>query len=1219
VSDISTQAQIQATKRINSNSPDAMSREFRFNLMESGRLISTATNDTNGIIVFPPIDYDTPGGHDYQINEVVDNPPLPGWNYDYHSCTVRVEVTADPETGKLTAKVIFEPDISPNFVNTYTSSNTPFTIQNKVIGHGKTPGDGEFGFDLVDENGNVIGHAHNDANGNIVFPNIELPVGDHDLKILPPPDGNGWVFDKPYVPVHVKVIDNGNGTTSTQITYPDDPNFIVTYTPAPGKLNMIAHKVLHGWTLPTKSNKVFTFVLKDENGNVIKSVEGTDGTIDFGDIDLTQIGDHKYTISEQGTDSNGWTLDQNEYPVTVTVTDDGKAHLVGSADNVPNLTNIYKPAPASTGEYGVPQVKKAVSGGPALKDGQFTFGIFDADDNLISTGTNDANGNIKFPVGYFEKAGEYNYTIKETTPSGGGYTVDGSSYPYKVVVTDDGLGQLHGVITQPTPTPTFTNTYHTEGSQSILLYKSLQGWNNGLTAPNFTFTLKDSSGNEIKNVVSNGGTLNFGLLHYTEAGDYDYTVEENKPLPPGWIIPKSSYRIRVHMEDDGSGNLIATVTYPDEGTSPEFVNTYSALPANVGKTISNNPSGENPTKFISGSGTPLKDDQFRFGLYDANGNLISLGFNKSDGRIDFPLFFVSKLGESNFTMKELSTDGAGWITDTAQYPVKVVVTDDGEGHQNATVTYPDGTPVFHNVYQAADASVGIKGKVIGRGKTPGDGEFEFQVTDDAGNVVGKAYNDGNGNIIFPHLELPDGEYHYHMVAPPDGGGWIFDTHDLPVDITVTDNGDGTSSSKVTYPKGDTFYPTYTPIPGDISVSLNSNGNAPQKAAEGKALADQEFSFGLYDENGNLVGTGVNDETGKITFTHMYTISEGDHMYTMKELTVDGNGWVTDQNAYPLMVHVSSNNGIISATASWPAGVPPTFINRYHTKDAEVNVEGTVVGSPKQPDEGQLQFELVDQNGNVVGTATNDKDGNIIFPGIDLPQGDYDLVMKAPPNGDGWHFDEPELPVHVHVVDNGDGTSTSIVTYPDGSVFHVIYGEPVNVTVQGHKKVDGAVLLGGRFTFGLFDDSGAQVGMVTNGENGTAGDVVFPDLSFNTPGVYHYTMKELTPSGGDWQCDNRVFGLTITVTDNGKGDYIANVAYDGGVEPEFINYYAPSDGSGDTCGPCEPILPCPPIPPCPPCPPIPPYPPCSLCEPCPLFNFCGMCNPCQPCNPCHSFV
>jgi pilin isopeptide linkage protein len=478
-------------------------------------------------------------------------------------------------------------------------------------------------------------------------------------------------------------------------------------------------------------------------------------------------------------------------------------------------------------------------------------------------------------------------------------------------------------------------------------------------------------------------------------------------------------------------------------------------------------------------------------------------------------------------------------------------------------------------------------------------------------------NDGNGNIVFPSLALPEGSYHYHMVAPPDGDGWLFDIHGLPVDITVTDNGNGTSSAKISYPKGDTFHPSYNPIPGDISVSLNSDANAPLKITQGKPLEDKEFSFGVYDENDNLVGTGLNNEAGKIHFTHIYTIAPGDHIYSVKEISVDGGGWETDKTSYPLTVYVTDDSGTMSATVSWPEGEPPTFVNQYRTQDAEVNVAGSVVGSPRQPDEGQLQFELVDQNGNVVGNATNDKDGNIIFPGIDLPQGDYDLVMKAPPNGDGWHFDVPELPVHVHVVDNGDGTSTGVVTYPDGSVFHVVYGEPVKVTVRGHKKVDGAVLYAGRFTFGLFDDSGAQVAVVTNGDGadgdggGASSDVIFSGLTFNTPGVYHYTMKELTPSGGDWQCDNRVFGVTITVTDNGEGEYTANVSYDGGAEPAFINYYAP------TYTPCPPINSCPPCPPIPPCPP---YPPCSPCEPCPLFNYCGMCDPCQLCDTCptHEF-
>jgi pilin isopeptide linkage protein len=539
---------------------------------------------------------------------------------------------------------------------------------------------------------------------------------------------------------------------------------------------------------------------------VVKRVESADGTVDFGELDLTAVGVHTYTISEEGTDGEGWTLDKKAYPIDITVTDDGSGHLTGSVDRVPNLTNTYKPAPATVGTDDTPHASKTVSGGPALKAGQFTFGLYDSNGNLVETGTNDGTGNILFPPGTFSNAGEYNFTFRETTPDGGGYTTDKTSYPYKVVVTDDGQGQLHAQVTQPSPTPTFVNTYTTAGSQSVVAHKTLQGWENGQTAPDFTFTLKDQSGAIIQTIHSNGGTLDFGVLHFTSAGDYDYTINEEPPLPTGWTTTRTSYRVHIHAEDDGHGDLITTVTYPDRDTSPQFVNTYTANAVDVGGIISDNPSGENPAKTISGTQEPLKDDQFKFGLYDESGNLVANGYSDATGRIRFPAFSSSKLGETRYTMKELTPEGSGWTTDNTSYPVAVTITDDGKGTLSATVSYPGGTPAFKNSYQAADASTIITGKVVGKGGTPGDGQFTFDVTDDTGRVVGQAHNDENGNIVFPPMNLPEGEHHFHIVAPPNGDGWTFPVPSLPVDVTVTDNGDGTSTPHITYPHGAVFTP-----------------------------------------------------------------------------------------------------------------------------------------------------------------------------------------------------------------------------------------------------------------------------------------------------------------------------------------------------------------------------------------------------------------------------
>ena len=97
---------------------------------------------------------------------------------------------------------------------------------------------------------------------------------------------------------------------------------------------------------------------------------------------------------------------------------------------------------------------------------------------------------------------------------------------------------------------------------------------------------------------------------------------------------------------------------------------------------------------------------------------------------------------------------------------------------------------------------------------------------------------------------------------------------------------------------------------------------------------------------------------------------------------------------------------------------------------------------------------------------------------------------------------------------------------------------------------------------------------------------FPELTFASPGIYSYTVKELTPSDGKWKTDNRVYRVIVTVTENADGILTACLDYPDGF-PKFVNNYKL----------------CPPPPP----PPPPPLPPSEICKffkklPFPMYWF-----------------
>ena len=66
-----------------------------------------------------------------------------------------------------------------------------------------------------------------------------------------------------------------------------------------------------------------------------------------------------------------------------------------------------------------------------------------------------------------------------------------------------------------------------------------------------------------------------------------------------------------------------------------------------------------------------------------------------------------------------------------------------------------------------------------------------------------------------------------------------------------------------------------------------------------------------------------------------------------------------------------------------------------------------------------------------------------------------------------------------------------------------------------------------------------------------GKIEFPTLSFTKPGVYRYTIRELTPSSDRWKSDSREFTVVVTVVLNEQGELVATVDYSNGF-PKFVN-------------------------------------------------------------------
>lgn len=96
--------------------------EFTFALTDEGGEQVAATNDANGMVVFPAIGYTEPGTYQYTIAEVKGDKSDVTYDESEYAVTVTVE---DNGEGSLVATVAYEGGNAPVFTNTYNAPETP--------------------------------------------------------------------------------------------------------------------------------------------------------------------------------------------------------------------------------------------------------------------------------------------------------------------------------------------------------------------------------------------------------------------------------------------------------------------------------------------------------------------------------------------------------------------------------------------------------------------------------------------------------------------------------------------------------------------------------------------------------------------------------------------------------------------------------------------------------------------------------------------------------------------------------------------------------------------------------------------------------------------------------------------------------------------------------------------------------------------------------------
>lgn len=222
---------------------DLKKGEFTFELLEDGEVIDTGSNDAGGNVTFDKITYTQPGQHTYTVREV--NNDLGGVTYDDQAYTVYTQII-DQGNGKLKAEhqavVQMDNEFAPiegnkiTFNNKYEAKGTTASIGAVKRLTGKDLKDGQFTFQLKDENGKVIDEAKNDKAGAIAFKALEFDkAGTYKYTISEVNDKQKEIkYDTSEKTVTITVKDSGDGYLQAQVESEKQLIFTNTFEAAGG-------------------------------------------------------------------------------------------------------------------------------------------------------------------------------------------------------------------------------------------------------------------------------------------------------------------------------------------------------------------------------------------------------------------------------------------------------------------------------------------------------------------------------------------------------------------------------------------------------------------------------------------------------------------------------------------------------------------------------------------------------------------------------------------------------------------------------------------------------------------------------------------------------------------------------------------------------------------------------------------------------------------------
>ena len=618
------------------------------------------------------------------------------------------------------------------------------------------------------------------------------------------------------------------------------------------------------------------------------------------------------------------------------------------------FTNGYAPEGQATV---VINIDKQINGGHSLNG--YQFALYDQDPlnsseevEIVRSGLTNAQGKTTISLTYAADratmAGTtYTYYLAEINAGQKINNILYSQQVYRVdvVVMDNGDGTISADMTisglpQGATNPVFVNQYVPSESDYVVISGEKTITNNRvLNANEFQFVLTavtEGAPMPVGTVATNDAEGNFAFAPI-EFGDqhkgntYVYLVTESQDNKiGGFTYDTTVYQVTVIVTDNGE-TVTAKVAITNGASVVEdivFHNVYD--PTDVTVTLEGN-------KILTGK--EMQDGEFQFQISAVTSGAPmpenAVVTNDAKGLILFGSTTYDRPGTYVYRVVELAGTDARYDYDKAEYIVTVTVTDDSQGKLSAKVTYVKNDMVasgivFKNgfVPTAITYDVSTEFDVLKElvGRPLVKGEFQFKLLNVVtGQQVGSVVaNDENGVVSFDKILLPEvGVYHFkatEIVGDEKCITYDMAAYHLRVEVVMATDGelkvqstklvketlskemvDGLLTEVVQYvdvTEGGQikFTNTYKVEATEIEISAI-------KELVGRDLVEGEFTFNLYDSEGNLIATSTNLADGVVPFDAIAVSEEG--VYTYKVVEVAGNDETVkyDEREFKVVVNV----------------------------------------------------------------------------------------------------------------------------------------------------------------------------------------------------------------------------------------------------------------------------------------------------------------------------